>query len=295
MLGLLLTLALLAPQDTLLVTADWLRANIARSDLVVVHTDFGRAEYDRGHIPGAHFADLMSLHGEHGEDQLLPPERLLAAVEAAGVSNRHRVVLVGSPMNTALVFVVLDYLGHGDRTSVLDGGRAAWTAAGGKLSTEPVTPAPARFEPAVRRDMVVTADWIAARLESPDLALLDARTKAEYDGTSAVGGLARPGHIPGARHLDWLATLDAPSATGAAAGDNDPAAARLRPRPELQRLFQQAGATGQSQVVTYCTVGMRASHLYFVARLLGYEPKLYVGSMADWSPRERLPVVGPAR
>jgi 3-mercaptopyruvate sulfurtransferase SseA len=47
--------------------------------------------------------------------------------------------------------------------------------------------------------------------------------------------------------------------------------------------------------VAYCTVGMRASHLYFVARLLGFQPKLYVGSMADWSPRERLPVVGPHR
>jgi thiosulfate/3-mercaptopyruvate sulfurtransferase len=122
------------------------------------------------------------------------------------------------------------------------------------------------------------------------LSLVDARTWADYAGLSAVGHVARPVHRRGARLLDWLDTRDGGPAT-AAADDG----ARLRPRSELERLFREAGVDGRREIVTYCTIGMRASHLYFVARLLGFQPKLYVGSMADWSPRELLPVVGPQR
>jgi thiosulfate/3-mercaptopyruvate sulfurtransferase len=296
MLMLLLMMALVAPpaQDSLLVTAQWLRANIGRPDVVVVHAAMGRGEYDQGHVPGARFADVMSFHGHQRADRLLPVEQLVAAVQAAGISNQDRVVLVGSPMNTALVFVALDYIGHGHRTSVLDGGLPAWRTSGGKVSTAAAPATAGRFQPNVRADMVVTADWIAARLESPGLALLDARTGAEFDGVSDIGELPRPGHIPSARLLDWMDTLaGVPAATGAAASD-DPGA-RLQPRSELERLFREAGVDGRREIVTYCTIGMRASHLYFVARLLGYQPKLYVGSMADWSHREELPVVGPRR
>ncbi|MGE0555437.1 MAG: sulfurtransferase [Gemmatimonadales bacterium] len=284
---------LVAPSDSFVVSAEALRRELDHPDLVVLHASMSEAEYDAGHLPGARFADVMRFHGHQAGDRFLPVADLVAALEALGVSNATRVVLVGDPMAAALVFVALDYLGHGPRTAVLDGGLAAWRAAGGAVSTTPAeAPKRARFEPRVREDMVVDAEWIAARRGSASLALLDARTAGEYRGQSDVG-VERAGHIPGAQHLHWVATLTGVVPAAGPEADNPPEGARLKARPELERLLVAKGATPDREVVAYCTVGMRASHLYFVARMLGRRARLYVGSMADWSSRTELPVERP--
>jgi len=58
---------------------------------------------------------------------------------------------------------------------------------------------------------------------------------------------------------------------------------RLRPVPELRALFAQAGAGAPDEVVTYCTSGMMSSMSYVVARYLGYNVRLYDGSMFEWT------------
>jgi len=120
------------------------------------------------------------------------------------------------------------------------------------------------------------------------VALIDARSPAEYAGTTEAEGLPRYGHIPGARNVPWTETFSVPSA--AETGTSTV----LIDTGKLKAMLESAGATGGKQIVTYCTVGLRASHLYFIARLLGHRPKIYDGSMRDWSPRTELPVVGPA-
>lgn len=286
-----------AVPDSLLVSPEWLAARLGAPRLVVLQTAMGRGAYDRGHVPGARFASVMDFHAHHG-DQLPPVARLQSAVEALGITTDDHVVLVGDPMSTALMFVALDYLGHGDRTSVLDGGFPAWREAGGAISTSVPDWGRSRFEPRVKTDMVVTADWIAGRLGRPGTVLLDARSEAEYLGTTEVEGLPRYGHIPGARHLDWLDTFRPEDWTRRQDGriaDEAPTHARLRPAAELRQRFVALGGEPGTEVVTYCTVGMRASQLYFVARMLGYRARLYVGSMSDWSRRADLPVAGPTR
>jgi len=124
------------------------------------------------------------------------------------------------------------------------------------------------------------------------LALLDARSAPEFNGTTQQEQLPRFGHIPGARHLEWTETLNARD-LAEPRREHTPFTARFKDRAELVSLFRAAGADPGDEVVTYCTVGMRASELYFVARLLGYRAHLYFGSMADWSARSELPVVGP--
>jgi thiosulfate/3-mercaptopyruvate sulfurtransferase len=59
----------------------------------------------------------------------------------------------------------------------------------------------------------------------------------------------------------------------------------------LRRLFSDAGFKDGRDLVTYCTVGLRAAHLYFIARYLGWRPRLYDGSMSEWSRRSELPMV----
>ena len=61
-------------------------------------------------------------------------------------------------------------------------------------------------------------------------------------------------------------------------------------RERLREIFENAGYRDGKQLVTYCTIGLRASHLYFVARYLGLQPRIYDGSMSEWSRKTELPV-----
>jgi thiosulfate/3-mercaptopyruvate sulfurtransferase len=134
----------------------------------------------------------------------------------------------------------------------------------------------------VRDDIVVDAAWVRARLNDPRVAIIDARTPEEFAGTARERA-PRTGHVPGARLLEWAATYTRPAA---ALADT---ASPLIPADRLRGLFERAGATAGRQPVLYCTIGLRAAHLYFVARYLGYTPRLYDGSWSEWS-RSQHPV-----
>ena len=248
---------------SLLVTAEWLAQHQDDSNLVILEVSED-AEYRRGHIRRARPVDLMAFHG-HGE-AMPAVSQLVPSLEALGVSNTSRIVLVGDNLSTSILWVVLEYVGLGDQTVVLDGGKRAWTDAGKPLSTETPTYLAGKFLPRERPDMIINAALISLQLNDPRLALIDARSPEEFAGVA--GEIESPGHIPGAVNLDWVVTFDS---TG-----------RLLPETELRDLFTRAGFAPGDQLVVYCTVGMRASHLYFVARHLGLKPQLYLGSINDW-------------
>ena len=279
MMGLGLLLAISAGSDTLLVSPSWLAERLHDPAIVILHVSSAQ-HYDAGHIPGARWVDPMLFHAHEGAG-LPPAKSMVGALEDVGVSNTSRIVITGQPLYPAILFVALDYLGIGNRASVLDGGYDAWAAAGFETSRDAPTPVKGVLEVRARDDVVVDAAWIAERLDREDVQLLDARTEEEYSGT-ADERLPRKGHIPGARLLNWRDVTD--QSTG-----------RFKSSAALAALFTERGAGRGDTVVTYCTVGMRASELYLMARLLGYPARIYAGSMADWSPRSELPVATGAR
>jgi thiosulfate/3-mercaptopyruvate sulfurtransferase len=105
------------------------------------------------------------------------------------------------------------------------------------------------------------------------MALVDARPDPEYTGSDGgMNGMHPVGHLPGAKQLVWT---DVVSRTG-----------QFIPDAEMRAKFQAAGAKSGVPVVTYCMVGMRASVIYFAARHLGFDAKMYDGSIIDWGNRK---------
>jgi len=267
----------LPEQPGLLVGADWLAEHLGARDLVVLHLARERADYEAGHVPGARFLAVADFAPARDGIPFQLPEMdaLRAAFEAAGVSDDTRVVLYGDlgGLSATRAFFSLEVLGH-TRASVLDGGLAAWEAAGQPLAREAsAPPEPGRITTAPRPDRVAAADMVRQRIDDEGTALIDARPPREFSGESAGEGVERPGRIPSATNVFWQTTL---------AREGPPV---FLERDALRQRYAEAGATPEREIVVYCRTGMQASHAYFTARMLGLDVRLYDGSYFEWSNR----------
>jgi thiosulfate/3-mercaptopyruvate sulfurtransferase len=273
-----LTLAA-APADSLLVTTAWLAERVGDPRLVLFQIG-ARTEYDSAHIAGAQYLQMSDISAPR--DSLFPlelpsPAALDSALEARGVSDDSRIVLYwGSTWisPTTRAYLTLVWAGLGDRVSILDGGLPGWRAAGHPVTAEPPTVRAGHVTIRPRSDIVVTAPWVAEHRGDAAVAVIDARNPRFYTGEDT--SYTRPGHIPGARNIPFDTVVDS--------------TAHVLARPALEHLFTAAGATPGKLVVAYCHIGQQATAVWFAARLLGREARLYDGSYVEWNRLTELPV-----
>jgi thiosulfate/3-mercaptopyruvate sulfurtransferase len=259
-------------------------AELARdkdASIVILHVGDAEAAFEEAHIPGARFLRYTDFAVDGGEDlgsELPAVEDARRVFEAAGVSTDSRVVLYGTnTVAAARAFFTLDAFGH-SRVALLDGGLRAWRAEGHPIETGPARlSGRGRFVPVLQPAKIATAQLVQQQLARNGVALVDVRPDPEYLGTDGgMRGVHAAGHIAGARQLPWNTLVQEDG--------------RFLPRDALRAKLAAAGAVVGKPVVPYCMVGMRASVVYFVARHLGYDARLYDGSIVDWS-RRKLPVV----
>ena len=268
-------------RSSMIVTTDWLAKHLNDKSLVLLQVG-DRKEYDAAHIPGAQFiqtSDISTPRGQGLNLELPPIEQLKATFEKLGISNNSRVIVYFSKdwvTPTARVYFTLDYLGLGDRTSILDGGLPAWVAEKRPVTTDVSAPKPGKFTPRPNPKLVVDSAWVSANLNKPNVAILDARNSEFYTGAQA-GNMPRAGRIPSAKSIPF----------GSVTKDEN---LKFESPDVLRKIFTDAGVKTGDSVATYCHIGQQASLLYFVARYLGYDARLYDGSFQDWSNRSELPV-----
>ncbi len=264
----------------MLVSTAWLTGHLADPSVVILHVG-SQEDYAAGHIPGAHLLRLadISVTGDGGLTLELPSVSFLQqAFSKVGVSRDSRVIVypaTESVQAATRVWFTLDYLGLGDRASLLDGGLQAWRASGNPLSTDTPAVEAAELKTLARQGRVVDAEWVQAHLRDTEVALLDARAAEFYTGENA-GRMPRAGHIPGARNLPFTSLFD----------ENR----KLLPADSLRELMGARGVTQGKLMVSYCHIGQQATVLYFVARYLGFDARLYDGSFQDWSSRLAYPI-----
>jgi thiosulfate/3-mercaptopyruvate sulfurtransferase len=269
-----------AVRTNLLVSVAELAGRLDDPRLVLIQVDRHPAAYADGHIPGARSIPLRTILVERDgiPNELPPVAQLDSVLESVGVSNQSRIVIYGDPLAASRLFFTLDYLGLGEQVSLLDGGQPAWRAAGLPLATEAPSVLSGRLEPRVQSGILIEAAELAGRLGDSNVVVLDARPPAEYRGEVAGDGVTRAGHIPGAQGFFWRTALTSPEP------------AFLKDAAVLRKLLARAGLEPGREVITYCRTGVQASYLYFVARYLGYSPRMYDGSFLEWSHLTELPV-----
>ncbi|MFB6121934.1 MAG: sulfurtransferase [Haloferacaceae archaeon] len=301
-----------------LVRPDWLEARLDDPDLRVldctVHLSFdpdtgarreesGRADWERGRVPGSGFADLLGdLSATDDPDypfELPSADRFGAAMEALGVGDDSRVVLYDAAGNrwAARVWWLLRTFGF-DRVGVLDGGWSRWTredrpvstAPAGSRSTVPVdseATSPASVESTsasltttLRERRVATKADVRESIGREDRCLVDALRPEDYAGTGVVK-YSRPGHIPSSVNVPAVGD----------AGVVDPADGTYLPRDELRRRFADAGVFDCERVITYCGGGIAASSVAFALELVGVDDvAVYDGSLSEWAADPALPM-----
>ena len=257
----------------------------------------GRPEFERAHIPGASYVDLntdlatIRPDGAGGRHPMPTAGTFTAAMRSAGVTMSRPVVAYDdwASLPASRVWWMLRHFGFAD-VRVLDGGIAAWIAAGRPTASGPSMPGAGGFSP-TRPGIGRTLGPTDAMAYAGRRLLLDARPADRFRGENETVDLVA-GHIPGAVSAPALATLDTngrflpaeelavhlrPLMPGAPAGPPDPG-----PEPS-----DTAGPVG-----TYCGSGVQATHLALALSVAGVcdDADVYIGSWSDWVTDPERPV-----
>lgn len=255
----------------LLISTDWLAANLFDDDVRIVDLrwslddqDWGERAYVGAHIPGAvylHYLRDLSEPDDRVPGRIASPDRFRAVMEAAGIGDNTRVVAYDDNnifMAARLVWS-LHYYGH-TNARILDGGIPKWLAEGRPAESGRVGRSRQQFTPRLNPAIRASKEDVLA-ISTRDCQLLDCR----MDRTWFATGM----HIPGAGRLPAPTVLREDGT--------------WKPLEDLRQLVASTGGSPGKPVVLYCGGGVSASCCYVMFKMLGVENiAVYDGSWQEW-------------
>jgi thiosulfate/3-mercaptopyruvate sulfurtransferase len=269
------------PNPDILAETEWLAEHIGDSNVRVVDCDEYPA-YQRLHIDGAIGLRVHHYLKEAGDSasgpgigtHIMSPDRFAKTMSSHGISNDTTVVAYDNlgGLYAARLWWSLDYFGHSS-CKVLNGGFRKWYEEGRAVSMVAPHVDKGRFEVSkVREEICATKNAVKAAIGSGDTVIWDVREAAEYAGTDNRAN-KRHGHIPGARHMEWLdLTVKPPVRSGL-----------FIPADQIAAKLAAIGVTPDKRVITHCQAGIRAAHGVFLLRLMGYpDVRNYDASWSEW-------------
>src|SRR5215218_2038748 len=241
----------------------------------------GRANYDKGHVPGAAFLDLQADLSDKSSKLrfTLPPlEELTKAFAAKGVGHGTSVVLYShaSPVWASRIWWMLRAIGFDD-AAILDGGLDKWKAENRPLETAATIHPAATLTLRGRPEIFVDKTALKGAIGQKDTLTLNALSHDQHKGTGGVT-YGRAGRIAGSSCVP-AASLFGPDKA-------------LKPIADLRAAFDGVGAAPDKRVLVYCGGGIAATLDAFVlTALLGHKNvSVYDNSMQEWSNDSSLPM-----
>ena len=269
-----------------LVSTGWVAEHLHDPAVRLIEVDVDTTTYETGHIPGAVAFNWTTQLADPIRRDIPDKETWEQLLSGAGVDQDTRIVYYGDNNNwfAAFAYWITRMYGH-QNVALMNGGRKKWEHEGRPLTTMPtdVTQTSYRardLDPTYRaylqdvRNHVAQSDWRA---------LVDVRSPAEFSGEIiAPPGLSetaqRRGHVPGAVNIPW-----------AQAARED---GTFKSMDELWALYRGQGISPDKEIITYCRIGERSSHTWFVLKeLLGYAfVRNYDGSWTEYGSLVNVPV-----
>lgn len=269
-----------------LVSTEWLAANLDKPELVVIECDEDILLFETGHIPGAVKLDWHTELNHPVTRDYLNGEDMAALLSAKGISRDDTLVIYGDKSNwwATYAFWVIKLFGHAD-VRILDGGRAKWIEEGRELTTAPTNRSATEYPVITRDDKSIRAfkEDVLAHFGKP---LIDVRSPEEFSGERTHmpnypdEGALRGGHIPTAASVPWSRAVEEDQT--------------FKSIEDLTDVYiNKAGIGKASDVIAYCRIGERSSHTWFVLKyLLGIDKvRNYDGSWTEWGSAVRVPIV----
>ena len=271
-----------------LVDAAWAQQHLTDPGVRFVEVDVDTTAYEQSHIPGAVAWNWTSQLSDGVRRDIASREDFSELLQRSGIGPDTTIVLYGDNNNwfAAWAYWQLQLYGHA-KVRILDGGRKFWLDQGLPLSVD--VPAFDRTDyelPEPDFSLRAFRDDILPRLGDPQLALVDVRSPAEFNGEIiAPPGMSetaqRAGHIPGAASIPWAQTVREDGT--------------FKSTDELTSLYEAKGITRDKDVIAYCRIGERSSHSWFVLHeLLGYDRvRNYDGSWTEYGSLIGVPIEKP--
>jgi len=274
--------------NDVLVSTEWVAQRLDDPNVKLVEVDVDTEAYNEGHAPGAIAWNWSTDLQDKVTRDILSKEQISELLSASGISNDDLIILFGDNNNwfAAHAYWQLKIYGH-ENVKLMDGGRKKWLAENRPLTNDVPTPVRTNY---VAKDpdlsLRIHAGQILNKLNQAGVGLVDVRSPQEYSGELlAPPGLSetaqRAGHIPGAANIPWAQAVNEDGT--------------FKSADELRALYAGKGITPDKELVTYCRIGERSSHSWFVLHeLLGYpDVKNYDGSWTEWGSMVGVPINNP--
>lgn len=261
-----------------LVSTEWAAEHLNDANIRFVEVDVDTSSYAEGHIPGAVGWNWQTQLQDNVRRDLIEKSALEELLSKSGISNDTTILLYGDNNNWFAAYALwqLKYHGHKD-VRLIDGGRKKWIAENRTLTTDAPKITPSTYR-AAEADESIRAyrQQVADTIDKTNAAsLVDVRSVDEFTGkVIAPPGMSetaqRGGHIPGATNVPW-----------SQAANED---GTFKSADALKQLYEGKSVNGNGEVISYCRIGERSAHTWFVLKyLLGYKDvKNYDGSWTEW-------------
>lgn len=264
-----------------LVDTRWVEEHLKDTEKVrLAEVDYDpKANYELGHIPNAVLFDWKKDINDPLYRNILNKEDCKNLLQKAGINNDTTLVLYGDFNNwfAAFAFWVFKYYGYQD-IRLMNGGRKKWLEEDRPISKEIPTYNRGNFKASdPDRNIRVFLNQVKEALNAKDtIKLVDVRGPKEFTGEILAPPeyptehAQRGGHIPSAANIPW----------GQAVNDDG----TFKSAEELEKIYHPKGITPDKEIISYCRIGERSSHTWFVLKyLLGYpNVKNYDGSWTEW-------------